>query len=447
VRCCPCQRSTDPTQVGPAGGLIGRSRKCTISLLHDCEVSHNHALLELYHGHLCIRDVGSTFGTYLNDKRLSEPKRASEAHKLKACDAIKVGQTSLRWRPLPVIRASLAVTVPASVRLLAEQCAALAEHAVALSPVDLRRDPGTPALAQRALGWPGVAGLPPTATGPASSAAGAASPAAAAAAAALEDFSRRSLSPVPNDTGGGSAHPTLDSNPDLGSPPFLGSAPILGSSSNLFSAPSLGFHPNLGSNVSFDTLPAPGAMASPPAHAGATGVAGAAGGEDRGSGTGAEGSGVGPGSRGGGVGGGAGDAGGSGAGAAASGAGGGSGGGGLELFHRAGANETHQRLLLALRTLYLRVRPASPRCVLEIRLRRCTPFPTPFPACLPPHPHLKPEFCHRVTHPAGSVPKFVTQKPDSVKVRSKCTADRKSVPRTDQIDEFQRGVQDHWRVG
>ena len=29
------------------------------------------------YGVLCIRDVGSTFGTYLNDKRLSEPKRAS----------------------------------------------------------------------------------------------------------------------------------------------------------------------------------------------------------------------------------------------------------------------------------------------------------------------------------------------------------------------------------
>lgn len=117
-----------PWQVGPAGGLIGRSRKCTISLLHDCEVSHNHALLEIHHGHLYLRDVGSTFGTYLNDKRLSEPKRASDAHKLKPCDSIKVGQTNLRWRPLPVIRASLAVSVPASVVPLAEQCVALAER-------------------------------------------------------------------------------------------------------------------------------------------------------------------------------------------------------------------------------------------------------------------------------------------------------------------------------
>ena len=53
--------------VGAIGGLIGRSRKCAISLLHDCEVSHNHAVIELIAGVLCIRDVGSTFGTYLND--------------------------------------------------------------------------------------------------------------------------------------------------------------------------------------------------------------------------------------------------------------------------------------------------------------------------------------------------------------------------------------------
>ena len=99
--------------VPPGGGLLGRSRKCAISLLHDCEVSHNHAVIELAQGGvLCIRDVGSTFGTYLNDKRLSEPKRASEPHKLKAYDSIKVGQTSLRWRPIELIEAAVAVAMP-----------------------------------------------------------------------------------------------------------------------------------------------------------------------------------------------------------------------------------------------------------------------------------------------------------------------------------------------
>ena len=103
--------------VPPAGGLIGRSRKCRISLLHDCEVSHNHAVIELDKGGvLCIRDVGSTFGTYLNDKRLSEPKRASDPHKLKAYDSIKVGQTSLRWRPIELIERSVVVAIPEAPR-------------------------------------------------------------------------------------------------------------------------------------------------------------------------------------------------------------------------------------------------------------------------------------------------------------------------------------------
>ena len=98
--------------VGSSGGLIGRSRKCAISLLHDCEVSHNHAVIELQCGAYCIRDVGSTLGTYLNDKRLSEPKRASESHKLKPCDSIKVGQTSLRWWPISSITCAASVTIP-----------------------------------------------------------------------------------------------------------------------------------------------------------------------------------------------------------------------------------------------------------------------------------------------------------------------------------------------
>ena len=81
--------------VPPEGGLIGRSRKCRISLLHDCEVSHNHAVIEPAQGGvLCIRDVGSTFGTYLNDKRLSEPK----THRGADCFVpFTCGPTEARW--------------------------------------------------------------------------------------------------------------------------------------------------------------------------------------------------------------------------------------------------------------------------------------------------------------------------------------------------------------
>lgn len=120
-------------QTGPAGGLIGRSRKCKISLLHDCEVSHNHAIIELQDGALCIRDVGSTFGTYLNEKRLSEPKRASDSHKLKPCDSIKVGQTSLRWWPISSIRCAASVTIP---HVLASPSEYLSRVSAALLPAD-----------------------------------------------------------------------------------------------------------------------------------------------------------------------------------------------------------------------------------------------------------------------------------------------------------------------
>jgi len=122
--------------VPPEGGLIGRSRKCRISLLHDCEVSHNHAVIEPAQGGvLCIRDVGSTFGTYLNDKRLSEPKRASEPHKLKAYDSIKVGQTSLRWRPIELIEGAVAVAVPAA--LHAGEWEARLQPSASLRPDDV----------------------------------------------------------------------------------------------------------------------------------------------------------------------------------------------------------------------------------------------------------------------------------------------------------------------
>jgi hypothetical protein len=41
-----------------------------------------------------------------------------------------------------------------------------------------------------------------------------------------------------------------------------------------------------------------------------------------------------------------------------------------------------------------------------------------------------------ITPSPDSVPKFVAQKPDSVRIRSKFTTDRKSFPRIDQIGEF-----------
>jgi hypothetical protein len=47
------------------------------------------------------------------------------------------------------------------------------------------------------------------------------------------------------------------------------------------------------------------------------------------------------------------------------------------------------------------------------------------------------DYRFRVTPSAGSVPKLAAQKPDSVKIWSKFTADRNSFPRIDQIEELQ----------
>jgi hypothetical protein len=52
-----------------------------------------------------------------------------------------------------------------------------------------------------------------------------------------------------------------------------------------------------------------------------------------------------------------------------------------------------------------------------------------------------------VTPSAGSVPKILARIPDSVKIRSKCTAIRENFPRMHQNDEIQGHVADHWRGG
>jgi hypothetical protein len=84
--------------------------------------------------------------------------------------------------------------------------------------------------------------------------------------------------------------------------------------------------------------------------------------------------------------------------------------------------------------------------------------PPPYPSALSSKWTRRGAFCqsavclptlhfYRFTPSAGSVPKTVAQKPDSVKIRSKFTAARKRFPRIDQIDEFQGVRADHWRGG
>jgi hypothetical protein len=61
----------------------------------------------------------------------------------------------------------------------------------------------------------------------------------------------------------------------------------------------------------------------------------------------------------------------------------------------------------------------------------CPRLHSPHHNPMAPMPHFSPP--SRLTHSTGSIPNFVAQKPDSVKIRSKCTADRKILPRIDQL--------------
>jgi hypothetical protein len=99
--------------------------------------------------------------------------------------------------------------------------------------------------------------------------------------------------------------------------------------------------------------------------------------------------------------------------------------------------------------------PPQPRLRRALGMRRFSfsPNETHAAPCAPslpshPAPPTRPlGYSLSLTAAAGSVPKVVAPKPDSVKIRSKSTADRKIFPRIDQIDEFQGARANHWRGG
>jgi len=69
---------------------IGRGGGCTISLPTDTFASQVHARVVERDGQLYLEDLGSTNGTFLNGKQVSDTAR------LKKGDQLQVGQTILR---------------------------------------------------------------------------------------------------------------------------------------------------------------------------------------------------------------------------------------------------------------------------------------------------------------------------------------------------------------
>jgi hypothetical protein len=75
-----------------SGGLeIGRAEACKVRL-DDTYASQHHARLSTRDGVWMLEDLGSTNGTYLNDRRVGAP---AEVH---AGDVVKIGKTVLELR-------------------------------------------------------------------------------------------------------------------------------------------------------------------------------------------------------------------------------------------------------------------------------------------------------------------------------------------------------------
>lgn len=55
--------------------MIGRSRDCTVALpleLEHLDVSRHHCVLDIAPPNLCVRDLGSLNGTYVNGKKIGQ---------------------------------------------------------------------------------------------------------------------------------------------------------------------------------------------------------------------------------------------------------------------------------------------------------------------------------------------------------------------------------------
>lgn len=83
----PAQVALDGTEV-----LLGRDPSCQFTI-PDSSVSHRHARIYQSDGQWYVEDLGSTNGTYMNDRPLTRPML------LRTSDKIAVGRSVLEARP------------------------------------------------------------------------------------------------------------------------------------------------------------------------------------------------------------------------------------------------------------------------------------------------------------------------------------------------------------
>jgi subtilisin family serine protease len=74
--------------------LIGRAPDCAVLLEGDATVSRRHARLSLSGGQVVLEDLGSSHGTFVNNRRIDRPTL------LRPGDTIGVGQTLLHYEQL-----------------------------------------------------------------------------------------------------------------------------------------------------------------------------------------------------------------------------------------------------------------------------------------------------------------------------------------------------------